>query len=95
MPPGVQRYGPTPPLPVKVMVIGVPVGTGVVGGPPVMVSGAGWMVMLNSPEPLLPAESVATTVKENRPGVPGVPDTIPPEDRDRPCGRLPLPREKL
>src|ERR1019366_8602739 len=48
LPLGVQRYGPTPPVAVKVMAMGAPVETGVVG-PPVMFSGAGWMVMLKTP----------------------------------------------
>src|ERR1035437_1038993 len=94
LPLGVQRYGPTPPVAVKVMAIGAPVETGVVG-PPAMVKGAGRMVMPKPPEAVAPAESVATTEKENWPGVFGVPDTIPVEERARPSGRLPLPREKV
>ena len=46
-------------MPPKAIAIEVPVGTGPVG-PPVMFSGAGKIMMLNSPDAVAPAESVAT-----------------------------------
>ncbi len=94
LPPALRLYGGTPPVPPKAMAMGVPVGTGP-AGPPVMFNGAGRIVMLNPPDSVAPAESVTTTEKENRPGVFGVPEINPPEERDRPSGRLPPPMEKV
>src|ERR1017187_6226971 len=67
-----KLYGATPPVPAKVMWIAVPAATGPVG-PPVMLSGAAWMVMLKSRDPDAPVESVATAENGNWPGVFGVP----------------------
>src|ERR1039457_1152902 len=49
-----KLYGATPPVPAKVMWIAVPAATGPVG-PPVMLSGAAWMVVLKSRGPGAPA----------------------------------------
>jgi hypothetical protein len=94
LPPGVKRYGGTPPVPPKVMLIAVPTETGVVG-PPVIPSGAGWMMIVKPRDPLPPVESAATTVKGNCPGVFGVPVMNPAEESVSPSGRLPPPSEKL
>jgi hypothetical protein len=94
LPPGVKRYGGTPPVAPKVKLIAEPVGTGLVG-PPVMTSGAGWITIVKPRAPLTPLVSDVATVKENCPGTVGVPVTEPPPERLRPSGRFPPANEKL
>jgi hypothetical protein len=60
-----------------------------------MASGAGWMIMVKPRDPLAPVESDTDTEKENCPGIVGVPETAPPDERVRPSGRLPPASEKL
>ena len=43
----------------------------------------------------VPAEFEAWTVKENAPGVVGVPEMLPEEERVRPAGRSPLARVQV
>ncbi len=61
----------------------------------VVIFGERWAVngmMIVKRREVEPAELVAVTVKEDAPGVVGVPEMVPEEDRVSPVGRSPLAR---